>query len=62
MVDAFKAEPMATPLWTADDGIGGNGRAEDRVVADGPFAMWPLKCAEDAAASLAACVQAVRRR
>eukprot|EP01050_Picozoa_sp_SAG11_P053701 SAG11_NODE_31867_length_288_cov_1.084656_1_plen_93_part_01 len=43
MVDAFKAEPTATELWTADRGIGGDGRAEDGVVVDGPFAKWPLK-------------------
>lgn len=46
MVDAFKSEPASTELWTADKGIGGNGRAEDRVVADGPFALWPLRYAD----------------
>ena len=46
MVDSFKAEPAATPLWSADRGIGGDGRAEDGVVADGPFSFWPLKYAD----------------
>ena len=46
MVDSFKVEPASTPLWTADAGIGGTGRAEDDVVADGPFAFWPLKYAD----------------
>jgi tyrosinase len=39
MIDAFAPEPMHTALWTADAGIGGNGRPADQVVADGPFAM-----------------------
>jgi tyrosinase len=46
MVDASTPEPTSTALWTADDGIGGDGRPEDNVVADGPFAMWPLKYAD----------------
>ena len=46
MVDSFKVEPVATPLWSADEGIGGDGRPEDGVVTDGPFAWWPLKYAD----------------
>ena len=29
MVDSFKTDPQNVELWTADAGIGGNGRPED---------------------------------
>ena len=44
--DSSKSDPAAAPLWSADEGIGGTGRSSDFVVADGPFAHWPLKYAD----------------
>ena len=44
--DSSKSDPAEAPLWSADEGIGGTGRSSDFVVADGPFAHWPLKYAD----------------
>lgn len=38
-------DPKSNPMW-GPDGIGSDGRPEDGVVVDGPFAFWPIKYTE----------------
>jgi tyrosinase len=35
-------DPKSNPMWGPED-IGSDGRPEDGVVIDGPFAFWPIK-------------------
>jgi tyrosinase len=39
--DGNNLDPKSNPMWGPKD-IGSDGRAEDGVVADGPFAFWPI--------------------
>jgi tyrosinase len=39
-------DPKSNPMWGPND-IGSDGRPEDGVVADGPFAFWPIKWTAD---------------
>jgi tyrosinase len=44
--EGINPDPKSNPMWGPND-IGSDGRAEDGVVVDGPFAYWPIKWSAD---------------
>ena len=46
--EGINPDPKANPMW-GPNGIGSDGRPEDGVVVDGPFAYWPIRVTTDRA-------------